>query len=105
MSAPRPRDGACNWCGDKEPGHGRQWHPIAGFHGWEPLRVEDEPSPPVVRTPVVAAIAQAAGGDPVAVDELTALHPTAQDKRVPDDRRRSAARALFRRLRRTARSQ
>lgn len=96
---------ACNWCGDVLDGHGRQWHPVAGFHGWEPLRVDDEPSPPIVRTPVVAAIAQAAAGDPGTVDELTVLHRTAQDKRVPDDRRRHAARALLRRLRRTARAQ
>ncbi|MTE20324.1 hypothetical protein F0L17_14645 [Streptomyces sp. TRM43335] len=25
----------CGVCGDPADGHGRQWHPQAGFHGWE----------------------------------------------------------------------
>lgn len=36
---------ARDWCGDVLDGHGRQWHPVAGFHGWEPLRVDDPTSP------------------------------------------------------------
>lgn len=26
----------CHWCGDPSPGHGTQWHPVAGRHTYTP---------------------------------------------------------------------
>ncbi|MFP8944744.1 hypothetical protein ACLIYM_25375 [Streptomyces fenghuangensis] len=36
---PADPDG-CRWCSDPADGHGLQWHPAVGRHGWEEPTVE-----------------------------------------------------------------